>query len=133
MAPVRGSAAVFRGCSVAPRNNTSKRSRSAASLSLRMAPACFPAPDCRHERTHHPDRAALAHARRSRHRGASFLADLGHEVPTALLPNLLTATLGAPAAALGLIEGIANGSRSEPGHRRHDSLDISTIDAIVAR
>jgi hypothetical protein len=30
---------------------------------------------------------------------ASFLADVGHEIPTALLPNLLTATLGAPAAA----------------------------------
>jgi MFS family permease len=40
---------------------------------------------------------------------ASFLADLGHEVPTALLPSLLTSTLGAPAAALGLIEGIADG------------------------
>jgi MFS family permease len=40
---------------------------------------------------------------------ASFLADVGHEVPTALLPNLLTATLGAPAAALGLIEGVADG------------------------
>jgi hypothetical protein len=26
---------------------------------------------------------------------ASFLADVGHEIPTALLPNLLTATLGA--------------------------------------
>ncbi|MGH2688571.1 MAG: MFS transporter, partial [Actinomycetota bacterium] len=36
---------------------------------------------------------------------ASLLADLGHEIPTALLPNLLTSTLGAPAAALGLIEG----------------------------
>jgi hypothetical protein len=37
---------------------------------------------------------------------ASFLADVGHEIPTALLPNLLTATLGAPAAAaLGLIGG----------------------------
>jgi hypothetical protein len=32
---------------------------------------------------------------------ASFLADVGHEIPTALLPNLLTATFGAPAAALG--------------------------------
>jgi hypothetical protein len=32
---------------------------------------------------------------------ASFLADVGHEIPTALLPNLVTATLGAPAAALG--------------------------------
>jgi len=40
---------------------------------------------------------------------ASFLADVGHEIPTALLPSLLTATLGAPAAALGLIEGIADG------------------------
>ncbi|HET7085067.1 MAG TPA: MFS transporter [Rhizomicrobium sp.] len=38
---------------------------------------------------------------------ASFLSDVGHEVPTALLPSLLT-SLGAPAAALGLIEGIAN-------------------------
>jgi hypothetical protein len=27
---------------------------------------------------------------------ASFLADVGHEIPTAVLPNLLTATLGAP-------------------------------------
>ena len=40
---------------------------------------------------------------------ASFLADVGHEVPTALLPSLLTSTLGAPAAALGLIEGISDG------------------------
>ena len=40
---------------------------------------------------------------------ASLLSDLGHEVPTALLPRFLTATLGAPAAALGLIEGIADG------------------------
>ena len=40
---------------------------------------------------------------------ASLLADLGHEVPTALLPSLLTSTLGAPASALGLIEGLADG------------------------
>jgi MFS family permease len=40
---------------------------------------------------------------------ASFLADAGHEIPTALLPSLLTATLGAPALALGLIEGVADG------------------------
>ena len=40
---------------------------------------------------------------------ASLLSDVGHEIPTALLPNLLTATLGAPAAALGLIEGLADG------------------------
>jgi len=29
---------------------------------------------------------------------ASFLADVGHEIPTALLPNLLTANLSAPAS-----------------------------------
>jgi hypothetical protein len=48
---------------------------------------------------------------------ASFLADVGHEIPTALLPNLLTATLGAPVAALGLIEGLSDGlaSRERPG------------------
>jgi MFS family permease len=40
---------------------------------------------------------------------ASLLSDLGHEVPTALLPSLLTTTLGAPASALGLIEGVADG------------------------
>ena len=37
---------------------------------------------------------------------ASFLADVGHEIPTALLPDLLTKTLGAPASALGFIEGV---------------------------
>ncbi|MEJ7892719.1 MAG: MFS transporter [Solirubrobacteraceae bacterium] len=41
--------------------------------------------------------------------GASLLADVGHEIPTSLLPALLTGTLGAPAATLGLIEGIADG------------------------
>ena len=40
---------------------------------------------------------------------ASLLADLGHEVPTALLPSFLTTTLGAPAAALGVIEGVSDG------------------------
>jgi MFS family permease len=40
---------------------------------------------------------------------ASLLADLGHEVPTALLPSFLTNTLGAPAAALGAIEGVSDG------------------------
>lgn len=40
---------------------------------------------------------------------ASFLSDLGHEVPTSLLPSFLTTTIGAPAAALGLIEGVADG------------------------
>ena len=39
---------------------------------------------------------------------ASFFSDLGHEVPTSLLPSFLTSTLGAPASALGLIEGFAD-------------------------
>ncbi|HZN75374.1 MAG TPA: MFS transporter [Micromonosporaceae bacterium] len=39
---------------------------------------------------------------------ASLLADVGHEVPTALLPALLTSTFRAPAAALGVIEGVAD-------------------------
>lgn len=40
---------------------------------------------------------------------ASLLSDAGHEIPTALLPSLLTSTLGAPASALGLIEGVSDG------------------------
>jgi len=40
---------------------------------------------------------------------ASLLADAGHEIPTALLPSLVTSTLHGPAAALGLIEGISDG------------------------
>jgi MFS family permease len=40
---------------------------------------------------------------------ASLLADAGHEIPTSLLPALLTSTLGAPASALGLIEGVSDG------------------------
>jgi MFS family permease len=40
---------------------------------------------------------------------ASFLADVGHEIPTALLPSFLTSTLGVSAAALGLIEGVSDG------------------------
>ena len=39
----------------------------------------------------------------------SFLSDVGHEIPTALLPSLLTSTLGAPASVLGLIEGFSDG------------------------
>jgi MFS family permease len=40
---------------------------------------------------------------------ASLLADVGHEVPTALLPSLVTSTLGGSAAALGVIEGVSDG------------------------
>jgi len=40
--------------------------------------------------------------------GASLLADIGHEIPTSLLPSLLTSTLGAPASVLGAIEGVSD-------------------------
>lgn len=62
---------------------------------------------------------------------ASLLADLGHEIPTALLPSFLTSTLGAPAAALGLVEGLADGLAgiarfaggplADDPHRRRDT------------
>jgi len=39
---------------------------------------------------------------------ASFFSDIGHETATSALPSFL-ATLGAPPAALGLIEGVADG------------------------
>jgi len=59
---------------------------------------------------------------------ASFLADTGHEVPTALLPSLLTSTLSASPAALGVIEGVSDalaglarlggGALADDPHRR---------------
>ena len=62
---------------------------------------------------------------------ASLLADLGHEIPSALLPSFLTSTLGAPAAALGAIEGVADGLAgaarfaggplADDPHRRRDT------------
>jgi MFS family permease len=74
---------------------------------------------------------------------ASFLADVGHEIPTALLPNLLTVTLGAPAAALGLIEGIADGLAGaarlaggaiadDPHRRRAQAVAGYTTTAILS-
>jgi hypothetical protein len=48
---------------------------------------------------------------------SSFLADIGHEMPTALLPSLLTATLHAPASALGLIEASRMRQPGWPGSR----------------
>lgn len=74
---------------------------------------------------------------------ASFLADLGHEVPTSLLPSLLTSTLGAPAAALGLIEGIADGAAGlarfgggaladEPARRRRVAVGGYSVTAVLS-
>jgi Arabinose efflux permease len=74
---------------------------------------------------------------------ASLLADVGHEVPTALLPSLLTSTLGAPAAVLGLVEGVsdalAGGARfaggalaDDPGRRRRVAVGGYTTTAVLA-
>ena len=74
---------------------------------------------------------------------ASFLADVGHEIPTALLPSLLTATLGAPAATLGLIEGLADGLAGatrlaggaiadDPQRRRTQAVAGYTTTAILS-
>jgi MFS family permease len=74
---------------------------------------------------------------------ASLLSDLGHEVPTALLPSLLTATLGAPASALGLIEGVADGLAGaarlgggaladDPNRRRTVAVGGYTTTAILS-
>jgi MFS family permease len=75
--------------------------------------------------------------------GASLLSDIGHEVPTALLPSFLTSTLGAPAAALGLIEGIADGCAGvarlgggaladDPERRRRAALGGYTATAVFS-
>jgi MFS family permease len=39
---------------------------------------------------------------------ASFFSDTGHEITTSVLPTFLTGTLGASAAALGVIDGISD-------------------------
>jgi MFS family permease len=75
--------------------------------------------------------------------GASLLADVGHEVPTALLPSLLTSSLGAPASALGLIEGVSDGLAGlarfgggalsdDPGRRRAVAVGGYTTTAVLA-
>ena len=75
--------------------------------------------------------------------GASLLADVGHEIPTSLLPALLTGPLGAPAAALGLIEGIADGLAGaarfgggaladDPGRRRAVAVGGYGMTAVLS-
>jgi MFS family permease len=74
---------------------------------------------------------------------ASFLADVGHEVPTSLMASFVTATLGAPAAALGLIEGISEGLAGagrfvggaladDPGRRRAVAVGGYTATAALS-
>lgn len=75
---------------------------------------------------------------------ACLLADVGHEIPTSLLPSLLTSTLGAPAVTLGLIEGVADGlagaSRfaggalaDDPARRRAVAVGGYTSTAVLSR
>ena len=63
-------------------------------------------------------------------------------MPTSLLPSFLTSTLGAPAAALGLIEGVADGlggvSRlaggaiaDDPSRRRKTAVGGYTVTAVL--
>lgn len=74
---------------------------------------------------------------------ASFLADVGHEIPTSLMASFVTATLGAPAAALGLIEGISEGLAGagrfvggaladDPGRRRAVAVGGYTATAVLS-
>jgi MFS family permease len=75
--------------------------------------------------------------------GASLLADIGHEIPSALLPTLLTSALGAPASALGLIEGVSDGLAGvarlgggaladDPSRRRAVAVGGYTTTAVLA-
>ena len=74
---------------------------------------------------------------------ASFLSDSGHEIPTSLLPSFLTVTLGAPASALGLIEGLADGAAGfaklaggaladDPGRRRQVAVGGYAVTAVLS-
>ncbi|HEV2581608.1 MAG TPA: hypothetical protein VGT44_12215 [Ktedonobacteraceae bacterium] len=74
---------------------------------------------------------------------ASFLSDLGHEVPTSLFPSLLINMLGASAAALGLVEGLADGLAGlarllggsladDPDRRRRTAIGGYTSTAILS-
>ncbi len=73
---------------------------------------------------------------------ASFFSDAGHEISTALLPDFLTVTLGAPASALGLIEGISDGAAGaaklaggaladDPGRRRAIAVGGYSTTAVL--
>lgn len=73
---------------------------------------------------------------------ASLLSDLGHEVPTALLPRLIT-SLGGSAAALGFIEGISDGLSGlmrllggaiadDPVRRRSAAVGGYTVTALLS-
>lgn len=92
---------------------------------------------------HTPSPRQVDDSRRGRDRPCDLLSDVGHEVPTALLPSLLTSTLGAPAAALGLIEGVADGAAGvarlgggaladDPARRRATAVGGYTATAVLS-
>src|SRR5260370_16184303 len=67
----------------------------------------------------------------------SFLADAGHEITTSLFPSLLITTLGASAAVLGLVEGLADGLAERPladdvARRRRTAIGGYTSTAILS-
>jgi MFS family permease len=73
---------------------------------------------------------------------ASFFSDAGHEVTTSVLPAFLTGTLGASAAALGVIDGISDaligamkligGPLANDPHRRAQSAPGGYLGTAVA-
>ncbi len=74
---------------------------------------------------------------------SSFFSDAGHEIPTSLLPSFLTATIGVPASALGLIEGIADGAAGvaklaggaladDPRRRKRVAVGGYTVTAVLS-
>jgi MFS family permease len=73
---------------------------------------------------------------------ASFFSDSGHEVTTSVLPTFLTGTLGASAAALGVIDGISDalvgvmklvgGPLANDPHRRSRTASGGYLDTAVA-
>lgn len=73
---------------------------------------------------------------------ASFFSDSGHEVTTSVLPAFLTGTLGASAAALGVIDGISDaligvmkligGPLANDPHRRARTASAGYLGTAVA-
>ena len=73
---------------------------------------------------------------------ASFLSDAGHEVTTSVLPAFISGTLGASAAALGVIDGISDaligamkligGPLANDPHRRAQSASAGYLGTAVA-
>jgi MFS family permease len=74
---------------------------------------------------------------------ASLLSDIAHEIPTALLPGLIAGMSAAPAAVLGLIEGVADAVAGvtrfiggaladDPRRRRNIAVGGYTVTAILS-